>query len=106
VVEFVGTMMDVTERRRAEEERQALAHANRITTMGRASAATRSAPERFLRVWTSSPTPGAASARHTAAPIPLAAPVTRTTRFIRHTTLCGRSRHNSASASVSICNVA
>ena len=26
--------MDVTERRRAEEERQALAHANRITTMG------------------------------------------------------------------------
>jgi PAS domain S-box-containing protein len=34
VVEFVGTVMDVTERRRAEQERQALAHANRITTMG------------------------------------------------------------------------
>jgi PAS domain S-box-containing protein len=38
VVEFVGTMMDVTERRRAEEERQALAHANRITTMGQLTA--------------------------------------------------------------------
>ena len=37
-VEFVGTMMDVTERRRAEEERQALAHANRITTMGQLTA--------------------------------------------------------------------
>src|ERR1700758_1028675 len=33
-VEFVGTVMDVTERTRAEEERQALAHANRIATMG------------------------------------------------------------------------
>jgi C4-dicarboxylate-specific signal transduction histidine kinase len=33
-----GTMMDVTERRRAEEERQALAHANRITTMGQLTA--------------------------------------------------------------------
>ena len=33
-VEFVGTVMDVTERRRAEEERQAFAHANRIATMG------------------------------------------------------------------------
>jgi len=30
--------MDVTERRRAEEERQALAHANRITTMGQLTA--------------------------------------------------------------------
>jgi len=38
VVEFVGTLMDVTERRRAEEERQALAHANRITTMGQLTA--------------------------------------------------------------------
>jgi PAS domain S-box-containing protein len=38
VVEFVGTVMDVTERRRAEEDRQALAHANRITTMGQLTA--------------------------------------------------------------------
>jgi len=38
LVEFVGTMIDVTERRRAEEERQALAHANRITTMGQLTA--------------------------------------------------------------------
>jgi PAS domain S-box-containing protein len=38
VVEFVGTVMDVTERRRAEEERQALAHVNRITTMGQLTA--------------------------------------------------------------------
>ena len=38
VVEFVGTMMDVTERRRAEEERQAFAHANRIATMGQLTA--------------------------------------------------------------------
>jgi len=38
VVEFVGTVMDVTERRRAEEERHALAHANRITTMGQLTA--------------------------------------------------------------------
>src|ERR1700751_5761399 len=38
VVEFVWTMMDVTERRRAEEEGQALAHANRITTMGQLTA--------------------------------------------------------------------
>jgi signal transduction histidine kinase len=30
--------MDVTDRRRAEEERQALAHANRITTMGQLTA--------------------------------------------------------------------
>ena len=37
-VEFVGTVMDVTERRRAEEERHALAHANRITTMGQLTA--------------------------------------------------------------------
>ena len=38
VVEYVGTVMDVTERRRAEEDRQALAHANRITTMGQLTA--------------------------------------------------------------------
>jgi len=38
VVEVVGTVMDVTERRRAEEDRQALAHANRITTMGQLTA--------------------------------------------------------------------
>jgi PAS domain S-box-containing protein len=38
VIEFVGTLMDVTERRRAEEERQALAHANRIATMGQLTA--------------------------------------------------------------------
>src|SRR5438067_2279513 len=38
VIEFVGTVMDVTERRRAEEERQALAHANRIATMGQLTA--------------------------------------------------------------------
>src|SRR5438034_1026935 len=38
LVEYVGTLMDVTERRRAEEERQALAHANRITTMGQLTA--------------------------------------------------------------------
>ena len=38
VVEFVGTVIDVTERRRAEEERQALAHANRITTIGQLTA--------------------------------------------------------------------
>src|SRR5207248_3241413 len=37
-VEFVGTVMDVTERRRAEEERHALAHANRITTVGQLAA--------------------------------------------------------------------
>jgi len=36
--EFVGTAMDVTERRRAEEERQALAHANRVATMGQLTA--------------------------------------------------------------------
>ena len=38
VVEFVGTVMDVTERRRADEERQALAHTHRITTMGQLTA--------------------------------------------------------------------
>ncbi|HUN43083.1 MAG TPA: ATP-binding protein [Acetobacteraceae bacterium] len=38
LVEFAGTVMDVTERRRAEDERQALAHANRITTMGQLTA--------------------------------------------------------------------
>jgi C4-dicarboxylate-specific signal transduction histidine kinase len=37
-VEFVGTVMDVTEHRRTEEERQALAHANRIATMGQLAA--------------------------------------------------------------------
>ena len=37
-VGFVGTVMDVTERTRAEEERQALAHANRIATMGQLTA--------------------------------------------------------------------
>src|SRR6201987_5481989 len=36
--EFAGTVMDVTGRQRAEEERQALAHANRITTMGQLTA--------------------------------------------------------------------
>jgi PAS domain S-box-containing protein len=36
--EFVGTVLDVTERRRAEEERQAIAHADRITTMGQLTA--------------------------------------------------------------------
>src|SRR6266566_4048539 len=38
LVEYVGTLMDVTERRRAEEDRQALAHANRIATMGQLTA--------------------------------------------------------------------
>jgi C4-dicarboxylate-specific signal transduction histidine kinase len=37
-VEFVGTVMDVTERTRAEEERQGLARANRIATMGQLTA--------------------------------------------------------------------
>jgi C4-dicarboxylate-specific signal transduction histidine kinase len=37
-VEFVGTVIDVTERRRAEEDRQTIAHANRITTMGQLTA--------------------------------------------------------------------
>jgi C4-dicarboxylate-specific signal transduction histidine kinase len=37
-VEFVGTVMDVTERQRAKEERQALAHTNRIATMGQLTA--------------------------------------------------------------------
>jgi C4-dicarboxylate-specific signal transduction histidine kinase len=37
-VEFVGTVLDVTERRRAEEERQAIAHADRVTTMGQLTA--------------------------------------------------------------------
>jgi PAS domain S-box-containing protein len=36
--EFAGTVMDVTERQRAEEDRLALAHANRITTMGQLTA--------------------------------------------------------------------
>src|SRR5271169_3334864 len=35
---FAGTVMDVTERQRAEEERQALAHANRVTTVGQLTA--------------------------------------------------------------------
>jgi C4-dicarboxylate-specific signal transduction histidine kinase len=45
VVQFVGTMMDVTERKRAEEERERLrqaqmdlAHVNRVTTMGELTA--------------------------------------------------------------------
>jgi PAS domain S-box-containing protein len=45
VVEFIGTSMDVTERRRAEEERERLrqaqadlAHVSRVTTMGELSA--------------------------------------------------------------------
>jgi PAS domain S-box-containing protein len=45
VVEFVGTVMDVTERKRAEEERERLrqvqadlAHINRVTTMGELTA--------------------------------------------------------------------
>jgi C4-dicarboxylate-specific signal transduction histidine kinase len=37
-VEIVGAVMDVTERHRAEEERQAIAHANRIATMGQLTA--------------------------------------------------------------------
>jgi C4-dicarboxylate-specific signal transduction histidine kinase len=37
-VEFVGTVMDLTERRQTEEERQAIAHAHRITTMGQLTA--------------------------------------------------------------------
>lgn len=37
-VEFMGTVIDVTRRRRAEEERQALAYAQRITTMGQLTA--------------------------------------------------------------------
>jgi len=36
--EYAGTVIDVTEHRRAEEERQALAHANRVTTMGQLTA--------------------------------------------------------------------
>jgi PAS domain S-box-containing protein len=46
VAEFVGTVMDVTERKRAEEERERLreaqselAHINRVTTMGELTAA-------------------------------------------------------------------
>jgi C4-dicarboxylate-specific signal transduction histidine kinase len=38
LVEFAGTVMDVTERRRSEDERQAFAHANRIATMGQLTA--------------------------------------------------------------------
>jgi C4-dicarboxylate-specific signal transduction histidine kinase len=38
LVEFVGTVMDVTERYRADQERQAIAHVNRITTMGQLTA--------------------------------------------------------------------
>jgi PAS domain S-box-containing protein len=38
VVEFVGTVIDITARRQAEEERQALAHTHRITTMGQLTA--------------------------------------------------------------------
>jgi C4-dicarboxylate-specific signal transduction histidine kinase len=36
--EYAGTVIDVTDHRRAEEERQALAHANRVTTMGQLTA--------------------------------------------------------------------
>jgi C4-dicarboxylate-specific signal transduction histidine kinase len=36
--EYAGTVIDVTEHRRAEEERQALARANRIATMGQLTA--------------------------------------------------------------------
>jgi C4-dicarboxylate-specific signal transduction histidine kinase len=38
LVEFVGTVMDVTERHRADQERQAIAHINRVTTMGQLTA--------------------------------------------------------------------
>ena len=38
LVEFVGSVMDVTERCRADQERQAIAHVNRITTMGQLTA--------------------------------------------------------------------
>jgi signal transduction histidine kinase len=38
LVEFVGTVMDVTERCQADQERQAIAHVNRITTMGQLTA--------------------------------------------------------------------
>jgi len=45
LVEFVGTLMDITERKRAEEERERLrqaqadlAHVNRVTTMGELTA--------------------------------------------------------------------
>jgi C4-dicarboxylate-specific signal transduction histidine kinase len=38
LVEFMGTVMDVTERRRAEEERQAFAHASRVATIGQLTA--------------------------------------------------------------------
>jgi C4-dicarboxylate-specific signal transduction histidine kinase len=38
VAELIGTVMDVSERRRAEEERQALTHANRVTSMGQLTA--------------------------------------------------------------------
>jgi C4-dicarboxylate-specific signal transduction histidine kinase len=38
LVEFVGTVMDVTERRHAEEAQQALARANRMATMGQLTA--------------------------------------------------------------------
>ena len=37
-VEFVGAVMDVIERHRTEEERQAIAHANRLATMGELTA--------------------------------------------------------------------
>src|SRR5882757_6463449 len=38
LVEFVGSVMDVTERCRADQERQAIAHVNRITTVGQLTA--------------------------------------------------------------------
>jgi C4-dicarboxylate-specific signal transduction histidine kinase len=38
LAEIVGTVMDVTERHRADQERQAIAHINRVTTMGQLTA--------------------------------------------------------------------
>jgi len=37
-VEFVGTVLDVTERRQVEAERRAITHAHRVTTMGQLTA--------------------------------------------------------------------
>src|SRR5882757_1499720 len=38
IAEIVGTVMDVTERHRADQERQAIAHINRVTTLGQLTA--------------------------------------------------------------------
>jgi len=38
VLEYVGTSIDVTERKRAEEAQEELAHVNRVTTMGELTA--------------------------------------------------------------------